>query len=97
MKGLYRQVQPFCIAGVFGLEFDVKPAVVNIFVSMRTVFLLGLFLAFMFPAVGRQKVYDFNPRCQQAYDAIMQLKVTAGTALLEAEKKELPTLHPIFH
>ncbi|WP_083726259.1 lipopolysaccharide assembly protein LapB [[Flexibacter] sp. ATCC 35208] len=90
-------IQPFFIAGVFGLEFDVKPAVVNIFVFMRTVFLLGLFLSLFFPAVARQKVYDFNPRCQQAYDAIMQLKVTTGTALLEAEKKEHPdNLIPYF-
>jgi hypothetical protein len=64
---------------------------------MRTVLLMGLFLSLTLPAIARQKVYDFNPRCQQAYDAIMQLRVDAGTALLEAEKSEHPdNLIPYF-
>ena len=69
----------------------------DIFVPMRTIFFLGLFLTFLTPVLARQKVYDFNPRCQQAYDAIMQLRVDAGTALLDAEKKEHPdNLIPYF-
>ncbi|MVT39352.1 hypothetical protein GO495_02035 [Chitinophaga oryziterrae] len=64
---------------------------------MRILFLLGLFLTFSFSVTGRQKVYDFNPRCQQAYAAIMQLRIAAGTALLDQEKKEHPdNLIPYF-
>jgi tetratricopeptide (TPR) repeat protein len=64
---------------------------------MRTLFLLGLLFTFNFSVTGRQKVYDFNPRCQQAYEAIMQLRIAAGTALLEQEKKAHPdNLIPYF-
>jgi tetratricopeptide (TPR) repeat protein len=64
---------------------------------MRTLFLLGLFLLFTFSVTGRQKVYDFNPRCQQAYEAIMQLRIATGIAILEQEKKAHPdNLIPYF-
>lgn len=66
-------------------------------IFIRTLFLLGLFFSFTFSVTGRQKVYDFNPRCQQAYTAIMQLRLAAGTALLEQEKKANPdNLIPYF-
>jgi predicted negative regulator of RcsB-dependent stress response len=64
---------------------------------MRISFLLGLFLSITFSLTARQKVYDFNTRCQQAYDAIMQLRLDAGAALLEEEKKAHPdNLIPYF-
>jgi hypothetical protein len=66
-------------------------------IFIRTLFLLGLFFTFSFSVTGRQKVYDFNPRCQQAYTAIMQLRLAAGSALLEQEKKANPdNLIPYF-
>jgi len=67
------------------------------FTYMRTLLLLGLFFITVNVASGRQKVYDFNPRCKQAYEAIMQLRLAAGTALLEQEKKANPdNLIPYF-
>lgn len=64
---------------------------------MRKSFLLGLFLSITFSVTARQKVYDFNIRCQQAYDAIMQLRLDAGAALLAEEKKVHPdNLIPYF-
>ncbi|SHM05125.1 tol-pal system YbgF family protein [Chitinophaga sp. CF418] len=64
---------------------------------MRTLFLLALILSISFSVTARQKVFDFNIRCQQAYDAIMQLRLDAGTALLEEEKKTHPdNLIPYF-
>lgn len=66
-------------------------------IFIRILFLLGLFFTGTFSVAGRQKVYDFNPRCQQAYAAIMQLRLAAGTALLEQEKKANPdNLIPYF-
>lgn len=64
---------------------------------MRILFLLGLLLNITISVSGRQKVYDFNTRCQQAYDAIMQLRLDAGAALLAEEKKANPdNLIPYF-
>ena len=64
---------------------------------MRKSFLLVLFLSITFSVTARQKVYDFNIRCQQAYDAIMQLRLDAGAALLAEEKKAHPdNLIPYF-
>ncbi|TWW02015.1 tetratricopeptide repeat protein [Chitinophaga pinensis] len=64
---------------------------------MRIFFLLGLLLNITISVSGRQKVYDFNTRCQQAYDAIMQLRLDAGAALLAEEKKAHPdNLIPYF-
>ncbi|RFS24626.1 tetratricopeptide repeat protein [Chitinophaga silvatica] len=63
---------------------------------MRIIFSLLLLLNVL-NVSARQKVYDFNPRCEQAYDAIMQLRLNAGRALLEAEKREHPdNLAPYF-
>ncbi|RAI99891.1 tetratricopeptide repeat protein [Chitinophaga skermanii] len=63
-------------------------------------FVLFLLLVCVFPAsalFAQQKTYDFNPRCQEAYDAIMQLRLGTGKALLEAEKRENPNnLIPYF-
>ena len=60
-------------------------------------FLSVLLLSITFTVTARQKVYDFNSRCQQAYEAIMQLRLEEGKALLEAEKKEHPdNLIPYF-
>jgi lipopolysaccharide biosynthesis regulator YciM len=64
---------------------------------MRRLFLLGLFFSIAVSVTGQQKVYDFNTRCQQAYEAILQLRLDAGTALLEEEKKSHPeNLMPYF-
>lgn len=64
---------------------------------MRIIFSLLLLLSVGLNVSARQKVFDFNTRCEQAYDAIMQLRLTTGRALLEAEKKEHPdNLAPYF-
>lgn len=60
-----------------------------------------LFLAFLLSVAmtvsGQQKVYDFNPRCKQAFDAIMALRIEDGKALLQTEKQEHPdNLIPYF-
>lgn len=64
---------------------------------MRIIFSLILLLGLGFTVEARQKTYDFNSRCEQAYEAIMELRLNAGKALLEAEKKENPdNLVPYF-
>ncbi len=64
---------------------------------MRIVVSFILVLSLALNVSARQKVYDFNTRCEQAYDAIMQLRLDAGKALLEEEKKEHPdNLMPYF-
>lgn len=64
---------------------------------MRILLSVALFLSIALTVSAREKVYDFNPRCQQAYEAIMQLKLNNGKALLEAEKRENPdNLVPYF-
>ncbi|HVI46631.1 MAG TPA: hypothetical protein VM802_17265 [Chitinophaga sp.] len=64
---------------------------------MRIIFSFVLLLGIGLTVNARQKVYDFNSRCEQAYEAIMQLRLNAGKALLEAEKKENPdNLIPYF-
>lgn len=69
----------------------------GIFPRMRIIFSLLLLLSVGFNVSARQKVFDFNTRCEQAYDAIMQLRLNTGRALLEAEKKEHPdNLAPYF-
>jgi len=61
------------------------------------IFLTLTLLSIFFSASARQKAYDFNTRCQQAYEAIMQLRIDDGKALLEAEKREHPdNLIPYF-
>jgi tetratricopeptide (TPR) repeat protein len=58
-----------------------------------------LFLSFVvLPLAGfGQKHFDFNNTCQQAYHAIVQLKLEEGGRLLEAEKKRDPdNLIPVF-
>jgi tetratricopeptide (TPR) repeat protein len=63
---------------------------------MRIFFLLGLLLSITV-SVNGQKVYDFNPRCQQAYQFIMELRLNEGRTILEAEKKAHPNnLIPYF-
>ncbi len=42
-------------------------------------------------------MYDFTPRCQQAYDAIMQLRISTGLQILQEEKAANPNnLIPYF-
>jgi hypothetical protein len=68
----------------------------EILLRMR-IFLAILLFSISFSVNARQKAYDFNTRCQQAYDAIMQLRIDDGKALLEAEKREHPdNLIPYF-
>lgn len=44
-----------------------------------------------------QKTFDFNPACRQAYKEIIQLKLSAGQRLLDAEKATHPdNLIPYF-
>ncbi len=48
-------------------------------------------------ALRAQKVFDFNPRCQEAYHEILSLRIDSGVKLLEAEKKANPNnLIPFF-
>ncbi|CAL1516662.1 tetratricopeptide repeat protein [Chitinophaga sp. MM2321] len=64
---------------------------------MRIIFSIVLLLSVGLTGNAQQKVYDFNNRCEQAYEAIMQLRLNAGKALLETEKKENPdNLVPYF-
>ncbi|NIG53294.1 tol-pal system YbgF family protein [Chitinophaga sp. Cy-1792] len=64
---------------------------------MRIVVSLLLVLSIGLNVSAGQKVYDFNSRCEQAYDAIMQLRINEGKALLEEEKKDNPdNLIPYF-
>ncbi|WP_143305026.1 tetratricopeptide repeat protein [Chitinophaga vietnamensis] len=64
---------------------------------MRIVFSFVLLLSVGLTVSAQQKVYDFNSRCEQAYEAIMQLRLNTGKSLLEAEKKEHPdNLVPYF-
>lgn len=64
---------------------------------MRFLFIFTLFFSISVNVSARQKVYDFNARCQQAYDAVMQLRLNTGKALLEEEKHANPdNLIPYF-
>ncbi|WP_298707557.1 lipopolysaccharide assembly protein LapB [Chitinophaga sp.] len=64
---------------------------------MRFIFLLALICSISLAVSARQPGYDFNDRCQQAYHAIMQLRLQTGLNLLEAEKRENPdNLIPYF-
>lgn len=51
------------------------------------IFLSGLLLTL---AVYGQKVYDFNPTCQQAYQEITRLRINNGVALIEKAKQQNP-------
>ncbi len=41
-------------------------------------------------SLSAQKVFDFNTGCRQAYKEIIQLKLSSGRQILEAEKKANP-------
>ncbi|PUZ27395.1 Tetratricopeptide repeat-containing protein [Chitinophaga costaii] len=56
---------------------------------MRVIF-TGFFCCLALLAHAGQKVFDFNARCQQAYNAVMQLRMNDARALLDAEKREHP-------
>jgi hypothetical protein len=58
----------------------------------------ALFLLFFFPFPGHgEKHFDFNNNCQQAYRAIVQLRLDPAARILEAEKKRDPdNLIPVF-
>lgn len=61
------------------------------------IFLALLLFSISLSVNAGEKVYDFNTRCKQAYNAIMQLRIDEGKALLEAEKQEHPdNLIPYF-
>jgi hypothetical protein len=58
--------------------------------------ILGLF-ALLPISLLAQKSFDFNPRCQLAYQQIIQLKLKAGQDLIDQEKKANPdNLIPYF-
>lgn len=64
---------------------------------MRFIFLIAFFCSITVTVSARQKKFEFNARCQQAYDAIMQLRLNTGKALLEEEKRANPdNLIPYF-
>ncbi|WP_126247518.1 tetratricopeptide repeat protein [Chitinophaga rhizosphaerae] len=64
---------------------------------MRFILLFALICSIVVPVSAQQPRYDFNGRCQQAYHAIMQLRLQTGIGLLEAEKRENPdNLLPYF-
>ena len=64
---------------------------------MRFIFIIALCCGISLTVDARQKKYEFNSRCQQAYDAIMQLRLNTGKALLEEEKRANPdNLIPYF-
>lgn len=57
---------------------------------MRFLFITAFFLSISFSISAQQKKYDFNARCQQAYDAVMQLRLDTGRELLDEEKRTNP-------
>ncbi len=60
----------------------------------RIVFLLLVLIPFFSHG---QKHYDFNNNCRQAYQLIIELRLSEGSRLLEAEKKKDPdNLIPYF-
>ncbi len=64
---------------------------------MRFSLLIVLICSLAISVSARQPRYDFNDRCQQAYHAIMQLRLQTGIQFLEAEKRENPdNLLPYF-
>lgn len=64
---------------------------------MRFIFIIALFCSISVTVQARQKKYELNARCQQAYDAIMQLRLNTGKAILEEEKQSNPdNLLPYF-
>lgn len=55
-----------------------------------------LFLS-LFPAAAQPYVFDFNDRCEKAYNSLTSLKLQEGMTLLEQEKKEnSDNLIPVF-
>lgn len=64
---------------------------------MRFIFIVAICCSISVNVSARQKKYEFNARCQQAYNAIMQLRLNTGKALLEEEKRSNPdNLIPYF-
>ncbi|MGX5820407.1 tetratricopeptide repeat protein [Chitinophaga lutea] len=64
---------------------------------MRFIFIIAFIVTIPFSADARQRKFEMNARCQQAYDAIMQLRLKTGLALLEEEKRSNPdNLIPYF-
>ncbi|MGN6511366.1 MAG: tetratricopeptide repeat protein [Chitinophaga sp.] len=64
---------------------------------MRFIFIIIFFCSISVTVSARQKKFEFNTRCQQAYDAIMQLRLNSGLQLLEEEKRTNPdNLIPYF-
>ncbi len=64
---------------------------------MRPTWLAVFLLALLSVPARAQKVFDFNDRCRQAYHEIIQLKLSNGQQLLNAEKAQHPNnLIPYF-
>ena len=57
---------------------------------MRFIFIIAICCSISVHVSARQKKYEFNTRCQQAYDAIMQLRLNTGKAMLEEENAATP-------
>lgn len=58
-------------------------------IGMRLL-ITGFLCLLPFISFAGEKVFDFNARCQQAYDAVMQLRMNDAKTLLDAEKHEHP-------
>src|SRR5688572_30398044 len=58
----------------------------------RNLIFIHFFILFLLSGlhVSAQKKFDFSPRCQQAYKAIMELRLNEGTRLLMEERKASP-------
>lgn len=64
--------------------------IVKVFLP-NTFFYAGVLLfVSMTKQAAAQKTFDFNARCKEAYQQIMQLKLAAGQQLLAAEKAQHP-------
>jgi tetratricopeptide (TPR) repeat protein len=61
-----------------------------IFAHMRILLVITFCLGAFVNSFAQSFTYDFNDRCEEAYQAIMQLRLQKGMALLEAEKKAHP-------
>ena len=60
-----------------------------LFRKMKIRFII-IVLLFCGSCLSAQKVFDFNPDCQKAYQEILKLRIVSGQALINLEKKKNP-------
>ena len=87
----------YLINNPFHHIYNRRPSEMSYFWIMMKKWLVFLLILGCHKIVIGQKVYDFNITCQQAYQEITKLKITAGLGLIEKAKKQNPeNLIPIL-